>query len=81
MEEGRIRRRGFVNFVGGTAAWSLCCGTAGAQPTSPALSEPTPAERLAMAKRVAAFMQQYTVPGFSVAIGRSGRLLYQEAFG
>lgn len=34
-----------------------------------------------MAKRVAAFMQQYTAPGFSVAIGRSGRLLYQEAFG
>ena len=26
-------------------------------------------------------MQQYAVPGFSVAIGRSGRLLYQEAFG
>lgn len=26
-------------------------------------------------------MHQYAVPGFSVAIGRSGRLLYQEAFG
>ena len=34
-----------------------------------------------MAERAAAFMRQYTVPGFSVAIGRSGRLLYQEAFG
>ncbi|GEP55220.1 serine hydrolase domain-containing protein [Reyranella soli] len=34
-----------------------------------------------MAELAAAFMQQYAVPGFSVAIGRSGRLLYQEAFG
>lgn len=34
-----------------------------------------------MAELAAAFMQQYAVPGFSVAIGRSGRLLHQEAFG
>jgi CubicO group peptidase (beta-lactamase class C family) len=54
----------------------LVGGTAGAQSTTP-----TPAERAAMAERVAAFMRQYTVPGFSVAIGHSGRLLYQEAFG
>lgn len=34
-----------------------------------------------MAERASAFMQQYAVPGFSVAIGRSGWVLYQEAFG
>jgi CubicO group peptidase (beta-lactamase class C family) len=34
-----------------------------------------------MGQRAGAFMQQHAVPGFSVAIGRGGRLLYQEAFG
>lgn len=34
-----------------------------------------------MAELVAAFMRQYAVPGFSVAIGHSGRLVYQEAIG
>lgn len=34
-----------------------------------------------MAELAAAFMRQYAVPGFSVAIGRSGQLLYQQAFG
>jgi CubicO group peptidase (beta-lactamase class C family) len=34
-----------------------------------------------MAKLAAAFMRQYAVPGFSVAIGHSGQLLYQEAAG
>jgi CubicO group peptidase (beta-lactamase class C family) len=61
--------------------WPFMPGFAGAQTTEATPVEPTPAERSAMAGRVAAFMQQYTVPGFSVAIGRSGRLLYQEAFG
>jgi CubicO group peptidase (beta-lactamase class C family) len=56
-------------------------GFASAQSTEAGLVEPTPAERMAMATRAGVFMQQYAVPGLSVAIGRSGRLLYQEAFG
>ena len=28
-----------------------------------------------------AFMQTYAVPGFSVAIGRAGQIIYQDAFG
>jgi hypothetical protein len=36
---------------------------------------------MAMAEAASAFMQQYAVPGLSVAIGHSGRLIYQDAFG
>lgn len=34
-----------------------------------------------MADQARAFMQQYAVPGLSVAVGHAGRLLYREAFG
>lgn len=34
-----------------------------------------------MADLARAFMQQYEVPGLSVAIGRAGGLIYQDAFG
>lgn len=34
-----------------------------------------------MAELAAAFMKQYAVPGFSVAIGHGGRLVYREAIG
>jgi CubicO group peptidase (beta-lactamase class C family) len=43
--------------------------------------EPTPAERAAMAASARAFMQTYAVPGFSVAVGHGGRIIYQDAFG
>lgn len=34
-----------------------------------------------MADQAHAFMQQYSVPGLSVAVGHTGKLLYGEAFG
>ena len=34
-----------------------------------------------MAEAAEAFMQRYAVPGLSVAVGHSGRLVYQDAFG
>ena len=43
--------------------------------------EPTAAERAAMADLARSFMQQYDVPGLSVAVGRAGMLAYQDAFG
>ncbi len=43
--------------------------------------EPSPDERAAMASRARAFMQNYAVPGFSVAVGYAGQLIYQDAFG
>lgn len=43
--------------------------------------EPTAAERAAMADLARSFMQLYGVPGLSVAIGRGGVLVYQDAFG
>jgi CubicO group peptidase (beta-lactamase class C family) len=48
-------------------------------PEGPA--EPMPAERAAMASSARAFMQTYAVPGFSVAVGNAGRIIYQDAFG
>ena len=44
-------------------------------------AEATPEERAAMASLAQGFMQQYDVPGLSVAIGRGGALLYRDAFG
>jgi CubicO group peptidase (beta-lactamase class C family) len=56
---------------------------AAAQPAPPAgdAAEPTPAERAAMGSSARAFMQNYAVPGFSVAVGHAGQLIYQDAFG
>jgi len=34
-----------------------------------------------MAASARAFMQTYAVPGFSVAVGHGGRIIYQDAFG
>ena len=51
-------------------------GAAGAEP-----AEPTPPERAAMAQIARDYMQKYTVPGLSVAIGHGGRIIYAEAFG
>jgi CubicO group peptidase (beta-lactamase class C family) len=34
-----------------------------------------------MSSLARAFMQQYDVPGLSVAVGRAGTLVYEDAFG
>lgn len=43
--------------------------------------EPMQTERDAMSNLANAFMQQYDVPGFSIAVGRAGALVYADAFG
>src|SRR5262245_30699656 len=78
-----MRRRDFIGLLGGTAAWPLGVSTwAESAPVAAALpAEPSAAERAAMVEAAMAFMQRYAVPGFSVAVGHSGRLIYQDAFG
>jgi CubicO group peptidase (beta-lactamase class C family) len=72
----------FHALAGAGAAWAAgrpsptaAQGAAGEPP------EPAPPERTAMAASARAFMQTYAVPGFSVAIGHGGRIIYQDAFG
>jgi CubicO group peptidase (beta-lactamase class C family) len=72
-----VRRRKFLTLVG--AAALPTAGRSVAQ--SAGSGEPTAAERAAMAEQAGAFMRQYAVPGLSVAVGHTGRLLYREAFG
>ncbi|MDR3422823.1 MAG: serine hydrolase [Xanthobacteraceae bacterium] len=43
--------------------------------------QPTQAERAAMSDLARAFMEKYAVPGFSIAVGHGGTIVYQDAFG
>ena len=75
-----MRRRG---LLGAAPAALLSPPLAFAQPVVGAdgASEPTAAERGAMAQLARAFMQKYDVPGLSIAIGRGGKIAYRGAFG
>jgi len=53
-----------------------------AQPSPPTeTAEPTQSERAEMSNLARAFMQRYAMPGLSVAVGRAGAILYEDAFG
>ena len=53
-----------------------------AQPSPPNdTTEPTQSERAEMSNLARAFMQRYAMPGLSVAVGRAGAILYEDAFG
>jgi CubicO group peptidase (beta-lactamase class C family) len=52
-----------------------------AQPGPGETPQPTAPERSAISNLAQGFMQQYGVPGLSVAIGRAGALVYEDAFG
>jgi CubicO group peptidase (beta-lactamase class C family) len=80
----RLARRALLTgSLGAGAAW-VCApfspAPAAAQPAGEP-AEPSPAERAAMAASARAFMQSYAVPGFSVAVGHGGTMIYQDAFG
>jgi CubicO group peptidase (beta-lactamase class C family) len=85
----KLSRRHFVQSVVGAAGLPvvLIPVPASAQAASgpaPAPDQPpgvSQAERDAMSKLANAFMQKYSVPGLSVAVGHDGVLLYQDAFG
>ena len=67
-----------MGFLGRAAALPLGSAKALAQSAPP---EPKPSERMAMGEAARGFMDKYLVPGFSVAVGHSGRLVYRDAFG
>jgi CubicO group peptidase (beta-lactamase class C family) len=85
---GTSRRTLLTRSLLGAGAWAgeLLAGPfapspAAAQPGPGGPAEPTPAERAAMGSNARAFMQTYAVPGFSLAVGHAGALIYQDAFG
>jgi CubicO group peptidase (beta-lactamase class C family) len=79
-----LPRRRFMQLIAlaATAPPWLIPSSAAAQPRPPAgTAEPTQSERLAMSNLAGAFMQEYAIPGLSVAVGRAGAILYEDAFG
>src|SRR5262245_9553752 len=77
-----MRRRDFISLLGAAASPLGMSAWPDSAPAEPALpAGPSPAERAAMADAANAFRQRYAVPGFSVAVGHSGRLIYQDSFG
>jgi CubicO group peptidase (beta-lactamase class C family) len=79
-----LPRRRFMRLAAGAAALPalLAPSRAPAQPSSlTETAEPAPSERAAMATLARAFMQKYAMPGLSVAVGRAGAILYEDAFG
>jgi CubicO group peptidase (beta-lactamase class C family) len=77
MAQINLPRRRFMHLVAGAAALpaSFLPFSVSAQ------SEPTPSERAEMSNLARAFMQKYAMPGLSVAVGRVGAILYEDAFG
>jgi hypothetical protein len=78
-----LPRRRFMNLIAGAAALpALFASSVPAQPSPAAENvEPTPAKRGEMSNLARAFMQRYAMPGLSVAVGRGGAILYEDAFG
>jgi CubicO group peptidase (beta-lactamase class C family) len=80
-----LARRQFLHLTAGAAALPALSAPFPAMP-QPApnpdkTAEATPSERSSMSNLARAFMQQYDVPGLSVAVGRAGALVYKDAFG
>jgi CubicO group peptidase (beta-lactamase class C family) len=72
-----INRRGMLQRSLATGLASAV-STAWAQPRG---EEILPGERAAMAAAARAFMDEYDVPGLSVAVARNGHLAYAQGFG
>src|SRR5271170_4346943 len=84
MAQMTLPRRRFMRLVAGVAALPAWClpSSVPAQLSPPTrTAEPTKSERLEMSNLAGAFMQRYAMPGLSVAVGRAGALLYEDAFG
>ena len=74
-----LPRRQFLYLSAGAAALSgPFSALAQSSDTTP---PPTQDERAAMADLAGAFMDKYAVPGFSIAVGHGGAIIYQDAFG
>jgi len=78
---GMTRRTALARaLTGAFAAWTWPSFSQPAAAQEP-LPAPTPAERAAMEQAARGFMQTYAIPGFSVAVGHAGEIIYQDAFG
>jgi CubicO group peptidase (beta-lactamase class C family) len=81
----KLRRRQFMRLAAGAAVLPVLAAPvavlAQPAPNPDQTPEPTPSERAAMANLANALMQQYDVPGLSVAVGRAGAIVYADAFG
>jgi len=81
----KLPRRQILHLAAGAAALPVLSipvsAPAQLAPSPDQTPEPTQAERDAMSSLANALMQQYDVPGLSVAIGRAGALVYTDAFG
>jgi CubicO group peptidase (beta-lactamase class C family) len=73
-----MHRRNFISTLGSVAVLPLA--GVPARP-GPKPDQPTRDERMAMAEVAKAFMSQYSVPGFSFAVGHSGEIVHQDALG
>jgi CubicO group peptidase (beta-lactamase class C family) len=79
-------RRQFIHLAATVSALPTWTGPLYSVVAQPALAsnstpQPQPSERARMAYLAHAFMERYDVPGLSVAIGRAGTLVYEQAFG
>jgi CubicO group peptidase (beta-lactamase class C family) len=82
MAQTDLARRRFMYLVAGAAALpALPVPSSIAAQASPTAEEPTDSERAEMSNLARAFMQRYAMPGLSVAVGRAGVILYEDAFG
>jgi CubicO group peptidase (beta-lactamase class C family) len=75
----KLSRRNFLHLAAGSAAFPVLSNPCSALPQL--APTPTQSERASMSNLARAFMQQYDVPGLSVAVGRAGALIYEDAFG
>ena len=74
-----LPRRQFLYLSVGAAA--LSGPFSALAQSSDTMPPPTDAERAAMSDLAGAFMEKYAVPGFSIAVGHGGTIVYQDAFG
>lgn len=75
------RRRCTLLAVGAAALPALIIPAVVPAQSSLGAAEPTPSERTGMSELARAFLQKYAMPGLSVAVGRGGAILYEDAFG
>jgi CubicO group peptidase (beta-lactamase class C family) len=84
MAQINLPRRRFMQLAAGAATLPALFAPSSvpAQPSPPTeTAEPTQSERAAMSNLAREFMQRYVMPGLSVAVGRAGSILYEDAFG
>jgi CubicO group peptidase (beta-lactamase class C family) len=76
-----MKRRDFIRLAGTTAVLAPALPVLSLAQPAADLPPPSADETSAMADLAKAFMEKYAVPGFSLAVGHGGAIVYQDAFG